>query len=65
MLAHGTLGVYPAVFQLLRESMNWYEKAQAHASGGDEDALLRWNTCARVILRHRLRPPPGPPGSRA
>jgi len=62
MLAHGTLGAGPVVFEMLREAMDWYEKAEDLASAGDDDALLRWNTCARLILRNRLRPPPRPPG---
>jgi hypothetical protein len=61
LLAHGTLGTGPAVFELLRDAMDWYEKAEALASPGNDDALLRWNTCARLILRNRLRPPPRPP----
>jgi hypothetical protein len=63
LLAHGTLGTGPAVFELLREAMDCYEKAEAASPPGDDDALLRWNTCARIILRNRLRPPPKPPGT--
>ncbi len=63
LLAHGTLGSGPVVFELLREAMDYYEKAEAVSATGDDDALLRWNTCARIILRHRLRPPPRPPGT--
>lgn len=63
LLAHGTLGSGPVVFELLREAMDCYEKAEASSPSGDDDALLRWNTCARIILRHRLRPPPRPPGT--
>jgi len=62
LLRHGTLGSGPMVYQLLRDSMAWYEKAEELRPPGDEDALLRWNTCARLIIRNRLRPPPGPPG---
>jgi len=38
-------------FALLREAMSWYEKAQAIRPPGNDDALLRWNTCARLIMR--------------
>jgi hypothetical protein len=58
LLAHGTLGTGPAVFDLLREAMDWYEAAEALSPPGNDEALLRWNTCARLILRNRLRPPP-------
>jgi len=64
MLSHGTLGSGPVVFELLREAMDWYQKAEDVSPPGNDDALLRWNTCARLIIRNRLRPPPGPPGTR-
>jgi len=35
----------------LREAMAWYEKAEAIRPPGDDDAILRWNTCARTISR--------------
>ena len=58
MLTHGTLGSGPVVFDLLREAMDWYEQAETMSEPGNDEALLRWNTCARLILRNRLRPPP-------
>lgn len=62
-LAHGTLGSGPMVYRLLRDAMAWYEKAEQISPPGNDDTLLRWNTCARMILRNKLRPPPGPPGT--
>ena len=35
----------------LREAMNHYEKAMNFAIPGNDDAILRWNTCARVIMQ--------------
>lgn len=35
----------------LREAMAWYEKAEAVRPPGNDDAILRWNTCARAIAR--------------
>jgi hypothetical protein len=29
--------------------MNWYEKAETIRPPGNDDAILRWNTCARII----------------
>jgi hypothetical protein len=29
--------------------MAWYEKAEAIRPAGNDDAILRWNTCARLI----------------
>ena len=63
LLAHGTLGSGPMVYHLLRNAMAWFEKAEEIRPPGNDDSLLRWNTCARIILRNRLRPPPGPPGT--
>jgi hypothetical protein len=62
MLRHGTLGSGPMAFEYLRTAMDWYEKAEALSPAGDDAALLRWNTCARLVLRNKLRPPPKPPG---
>jgi hypothetical protein len=41
------------------DAMNWYEKAEALRPPGNDDAILRWNTCARTLMRHTdLRPQP-------
>ncbi len=60
-LAHGTLGAGPAVYELFARAMAWFEKAEPLSPPGVDDALLRWNTCARMIMRNDLRPAPGPP----
>ena len=36
----------------LREAMVWYEKAEALRPPGNDDATLRWNTCARILMSH-------------
>ncbi|HME89743.1 MAG TPA: hypothetical protein VKE30_11090 [Chthoniobacterales bacterium] len=41
-------------YDLLREAMNWFEKAEPIRPAGHDDALLRWNTCARIIARNNL-----------
>jgi hypothetical protein len=43
----------PRAYDWLREAMNWYEKAEAVRPAGNDDALLRWNACARLIMRDR------------
>lgn len=49
----------PRAYEWLREAMTWYEKAEAIRPAGNDDALLRWNTCARLIMRdRRLIPAP-------
>jgi hypothetical protein len=42
-----------------RQAMECYEKAAAHRPAANDDALLRWNTCARILMRNpNLRPRP-------
>lgn len=36
---------------LFREAMGHYEKAEAIRPAGHDDAILRWNTCARILMR--------------
>ena len=40
-------------YHWLREAMSQYEKAEALRPPGNDDAILRWNTCARLIMRTR------------
>ena len=39
-----------------REAMEWYEKAERIRPPGNDDAVLRWNSCLRTILREGLEP---------
>lgn len=39
-----------------REAMEWFEKAAEIRPEGNDDALLRWNSCVRTIRDHNLRP---------
>jgi hypothetical protein len=41
-------------YDLLREAMHWFEKAEPLRPPGHDDAILRWNTCARIIERNKL-----------
>ncbi len=41
-------------YDLFREAMHCYETAEAIRPPGNDDALLRWNTCARIIARNKL-----------
>ena len=47
----GTRAGAPA-YRALQEAMDHYDKAIAFASPGNDDAILRWNTCARVIMQN-------------
>jgi hypothetical protein len=58
-LHHGAPRCGSRAYEGLREAMAWYERAEAIRPAGNDDALLRWNTCARLIMRdHRLVPAP-------
>ena len=57
-LHRGSMGLGPQVYASLREAMKWYERAEAIRPAGNDDPLLRWNTCSRLIMRdQRLMPP--------
>ena len=43
-------------YEWLRDAMELYEKAESGRPTGNDDAILRWNTCARLIMRHHLQP---------
>lgn len=59
LLRQGTPGCGPIVYEWLREAMDHYEKAEALRPPGNQSALLRWNTCARLIMRYdHVRPQP-------
>jgi hypothetical protein len=53
-LAQGTPGSRHYAYDGFRDAMNWFEKAEAIRPAGNDDALLRWNTCARIIEKNRL-----------
>src|SRR6266576_1032434 len=53
-LTQNTPGCRFQAYDLFREAMNWFEKAEAIRPPGNDDALLRCNTCARIIERNNL-----------
>ena len=53
-LSQHTPGCRFQAYELFREAMDWFEKAEAIRPSGNDDALLRWNTCARIIERNKL-----------
>jgi hypothetical protein len=40
----------------LQEAMRAYERAEAIRPAENDDAILRWNACARLLRDHRLGP---------
>jgi hypothetical protein len=55
-LVQHTPGCRFQAYDLFREAMDWFEKAEAIRPTGNDDALLRWNTCSRIIERNKLLP---------
>ena len=47
-----------SAYDLFQEAMRLYEKAERLRPPGNDEALLRWNTCARTITREKLEPRP-------
>lgn len=46
-----------AVYEWLRDAMDCFERAAACRPPGNDEAILRWNTCVRMLERHpHLRP---------
>jgi hypothetical protein len=39
-------------YEWLRKAMGLYEQALQICSPGNQEALLRWNTCARIIMQN-------------
>lgn len=55
-LAQNTPDCRYQAYDLLHEAMHWFEKAETKRPPGNDDALLRWNTCARIVERNKLVP---------
>src|SRR4051812_15746422 len=55
-LSQGGAGSGPVALGWIRKAMDCYEKAEPLRPAGNDDAILRWNTCARLCRRHRLEP---------
>jgi hypothetical protein len=44
-------------YDWFREAMSWYEQAEAQRPPGNDEAILRWNTCARILANNpHVRP---------
>jgi hypothetical protein len=57
VLAHVSPQSGATAYEWFRQAMTWYDKAEAVRPAGNDEALLRWNTCARILDRHRdIRP---------
>jgi hypothetical protein len=56
LLNMGGPGARFDAYEWLLEAMNWYETAETIRPAGNDEAILRWNACARVIMHSNLVP---------
>ncbi len=52
--SHGAEGT---AYLFFRQAMDYYEQAEALRPPGNDDAVLRWNTCVRMLEKHQLTAP--------
>ena len=52
LIEQGALGFGTMAYDWLREAMSRYEDAEIIRPPDNDDAVLRWNTCARLLNLH-------------
>jgi hypothetical protein len=55
-LSKGSFGSDSTAYELFRRAMSWFERAEAIRPPKNDDAILRWNGCARIVMRNKLEP---------
>jgi hypothetical protein len=56
-LSLGAPGAAEMAYDWIRRAMTHYERAEQQRPGGNDEAILRWNTCVRILERDKhLRP---------
>ncbi len=53
-LAHSALQAEAMAYESLRSAMDAFERAEALRVTGNDDSILRWNTCSRALERLRM-----------
>ena len=56
VLQRGTPGCEHDAYDWFRDAMDHFEKAIKIKPSGNDDAILRWNGCVRMINRNKLEP---------
>jgi hypothetical protein len=51
MLHHQRYGATANAIEWLREAMSFYERAEDIRPANNDDAVLRWNACARLLMQ--------------
>jgi len=59
-LHQGAPGAEESAYEWLRRAMEAYEGAEAMRPAGNDEAILRWNTCARILARSPALHPTAP-----
>jgi len=52
LLHRGSLGASEVAAEWFHQAMSWYEKAEGMRPSGNDEAILRWNTCVRMLEQH-------------
>jgi hypothetical protein len=55
-LRRGGLSAEPAAHNWLREAMRWYQQAETLRPSGNDDPILRWNACVRLLRDRQMGP---------
>ena len=59
IFARGEPGSESVAYSWFHEAMEWYEKAEKIRPEANDESLLRWNTCARLLAQNpKLAPKP-------
>ena len=58
-LRSGTPGSGQMAYQWFRDAMSWYQRAESQRPAGNDEAILRWNTCGRILARYPQLEPGG------
>jgi len=45
-----------SAYELFERAMEWFERAEGIRPAGNDDSILRWNGCARIINQNNLTP---------
>jgi len=47
---------YSSAYEWFMEAMEYFQRAEYIRPAGNDDAILRWNTCARLVMDNDLQP---------
>jgi len=60
LLHRSALGAADVAAEWFQQAMTWYERAESMRPPGNDEAILRWNTCVRLLGRHEPSGRSGP-----